>query len=458
MSKTPFDTAPEGKLLKRTERNKIVGMSVAAALVVFAVLFSQLQGKGRADRELDQIPGDEEEAFVEQIVVPVFDESVISGKVLDARDGDRVLLQRKTLDPLLEYTNGFRSAHFLALNIEPLNAETAAALSADPEAHRAAPYFVRGWIETVSQRVGAEGETEFHGRLLLEDSGFAHFVTRSMPASAIVGDFVRFDGLFLKLLRTEGEEGWVEGPLLVGPKLIKSWPRPKEVDREALFRELAQITDDSLNGGITGLGAEPYNAQWLLMDKILRLGDDEVDWDTAPELNDATLVAIMTRGAEWRGTPVRVPISRSMDLWTKAPGENPARAEVTTLGWIGSWTWVNNKSAVIHYIMPFGLDHLRGSELVTGHGYFIKNFAYETRDGDLRVAPFFVLSHLEEFVPPPDLTGMYIGGGLLVLTVLMILFIVIGLHRDKKRAAEFQANMVRRRRARRERATSSESG
>jgi hypothetical protein len=451
MSKIPFDAAPEGKLLKHSERNKMIGMGVTSVLVVGAFLFSQLQDQSRSGEELNQIAEGGEEPIFEQLIVPEFDASILAGEVLDAREGDRVLLQRKTLDPLLKYTNSFNSAHFLALGVRPLEVDARTALEAEPEAHRAEPYFVRGWIEEYDKRIGSEGKPEFHGRLLLEDRSFAHFVSKAMPVGAIIGDFVRFDGLFLKQFRSEGEDGWVEGPLLVGPKMVHSWAQPEEVDRDAIFSKLAQIRDDTIAGGITGLGGETYDAQWLLMDSILRLGDDGIDWNAAPELNDQTLVGIMTEGAAWRGAPFRLPIARNMDLWTKAPGENPARVEKVTMGWIGSWTWVNNKSAVLHYIMPSDAGHLRGSELVSARGYFIKNFAYETRDGDLRVAPFFVLSHIEEFIPAPDHTGRYIGIALSTITIVTILLIALGLRRDKRRSAEFQADMVRRRRARRDR-------
>ena len=457
MSKIPFDAAPDGKLLKQSERNKMIGMGVASVLVIGAFLFSQFQEQNRAAEELNKIADGGEEELLEQLIVPSFDSSVLTGKILDAREGDRVLLQRENLDPLLEYTDSFYSAHFLALDVQPLLGEARAQLESDPEAHRAKPFFVRGWIEEVEKRVGKEGEAEFHGRLLLEDKSFAHFIMKAMPVGAIIGDFIRFDGLFLKLFRSEAEDGWVEGPLLVGPRAVHSWAQPEEVDRDAIFSKLGQIQDDTIEGGISGLGGETYDAQWLLMDSIVRLGDDGIDWSAAPELNDETLVGIMTEGAAWRGAPFRIPIARNMDLWTNAPGENPARVEKVTMGWIGSWTWVNNKSAVLHYIMPEDAGHLRGSELVSAHGYFIKNFAYETRDGDLRVAPFFVLSHIEEFVPAPDHTGRYISIGLAAITITTILLIGLGLRRDKRRAAEFQADMVRRRRERRERAEKEES-
>ena len=160
MSKIPFDAAPDGKLLKQSERNKMIGMGVASVLVIGAFLFSQFQEQNRAAEELNKIADGGEEELLEQLIVPSFDSSVLNGKILDAREGDRVLLQRETLDPLLEYTDSFYSAHFLALDVQPLLGEARAQLESDPEAHRAKPFFIRGWIEEVEKRAGREGEGE----------------------------------------------------------------------------------------------------------------------------------------------------------------------------------------------------------------------------------------------------------------------------------------------------------
>jgi len=454
MTKAPFEAAPDGKLLNSGERKKLVFMGVLVVLVVATFVYVQLQDSKRSADELNQI-ADADEEFTEQLIVPSLPADTLAGKVLDAREGDRVLLQRETLDPLLEYTDSFHAGHFIALGIRPLDAEAQASLSAAPEEHRAAAYLARGWLDDLDQRIGPEGKREHHGRLRLEDESFCHFVVGDLPEGLIIDDFVRLDGLFLKLFRSEGEDGWVEGPLLVGPELVDSWPRPKEIEQVEIFTKLAQITDDTIDGGLTGLGGETFDAQWLLMDSLLRGADEGLDWEKAATLEDGTLVDLMTNGHEWRGAPFTIPIARNMDLWTSAAGENPARVDKITMGWIGSWTWTNNKSAVLHYVMPYDAEHLRGAKLISARGYFIKNFAYETRDGNLRVAPFFVLSHLEEFIPPVDNTIKYIGIGVCSLAGAIIILIFFGLRRDKRRAAEFQADLVRRRRARRERAQAS---
>ncbi len=80
MSKIPFDAAPEGKLLKQSERNKIVGMGVASVLVVGAFLFSQFQEKNRAAEDLNKIADGGEEELLEQLIVPSFDANILAGK------------------------------------------------------------------------------------------------------------------------------------------------------------------------------------------------------------------------------------------------------------------------------------------------------------------------------------------------------------------------------------------
>ena len=455
MKKAPFEAAPEGKLLNSGERRKLILMGVLVLLVVVAFVYVKVQDSNRKASELNEIATNDDEISV-QLVVPELDPDILAGKILDAREGDRVLLQRETLDPLLEYTGALHAGHFSALGIRPLDAESQAAIAGAPEEHRGAAFLARGWIDDMDQRVGPEGRREHHGRLRLEDESYCHFVVRDLPDDLIIDDFVRLDGLFLKLFRSEAESGWVEGPLLVGAELVDSWPRPAEIDKAELLSKLAQITDDTIDGGLTGLGGETFDAQWLLMDDILRGGYDDMDWEQAPTLEDGNLVNIMTNGAEWRGAPFNIPIARNMDLWTSAPGENPARVDKITMGWIGSWTWTNNKSAVLHYVMPYDAEELRGARLISARGFFVKNFAYETRDGNLRVAPFFVLTHLEEFIPPADNTIKYIGVGVCSLAGAIIVLIYFGLRRDKRRAAEFQADLVRRRRARRERAQAEE--
>jgi hypothetical protein len=457
MKKTRFEAAPDGQLLHGGERTKLIAMTVMVVLVIVVFFYQRMQDAKRSARELDQIAEADDTNFEERLVVPAFDASLLAGKVLDAREGDRVLLQQETLKALFDYTSSFNVAHFIELGMRDLDESARAELTADPEAQRANAFLARGWIDDLNQRIGSDGAKEYHGRLLLEDRSHCHFAVRSLPPGVIVDDFVRLDGLFLKLFRSEGEDGWLEGPLLVGPRLLNSWARPPDLDAHALSIRLAQITDDTINGGLTGLSGETFDAQWLMMDILLHGDQEETNWDEVPELDNETLVAIMTDGPAWRGAPLRMPIARSMDLWTSAPGENPARIDKVTMGWIGSWTWTNNKSAVIHYVMPRDAEHLRGARLVSARGYFIKNFAYETRDGNLRVAPYFVLTDIEEFIPPVDHTIRYIGIGLVVLTIGIIGLIFFGLRRDKRGAAAFHADLVRRRRARRERAKAAES-
>ena len=78
MSKKPFEAAPEGKLLNSSEQKKLIAMSVLVALVAAIFLFAHLQDANRDDRELDQIAEIDDSVFQEQLVVPPFDESLLS--------------------------------------------------------------------------------------------------------------------------------------------------------------------------------------------------------------------------------------------------------------------------------------------------------------------------------------------------------------------------------------------
>ncbi len=166
MSKAPFEAAPEGKLLNSGERKKLLFMGTLVVLVIVAFVYVRLQDSKRSASELNQI-ADADEEFTEQLVVPSLDPSTLAGKVLDAREGDRVLLQRETLDPLLEYADSLHSGHFSALGIRALDAEAQASLAAAPEEHRAEVFLARGWLDDLDQRVGTGGEQEHHGRLRL---------------------------------------------------------------------------------------------------------------------------------------------------------------------------------------------------------------------------------------------------------------------------------------------------
>jgi hypothetical protein len=210
------------------------------------------------------------------------------------------------------------------------------------------------------------------------------------------------------------------------------------------------VEDDSAEN-ITGMMSGPaFDAQWMLLSHANSERAAAIDWDSAPELDNAAMVKILVNGAAHRGAPYRIPISRDLGIWTQDPGENPARLETVTTGWIGNFTWTN-QAGLIQFVMAGEQPQLQESKLVRGHGFFLKNFAYEPRDGGLRVAPFFVLASIEPYTAVYDPTADYIMYGIGAVTVLLIGSFAAFLLWDRRRSRVLQQELVRRRRERRQR-------
>lgn len=427
---------------------------MSALLLVVAIAFvTSLVQKDKYERRQDDsmTPGSPE--VVESIVVPRLDPSVLEGRIRDARPEDRVLLDAEAVEGLLTYTQNLSAAHYGALGVRTLDPAATDELLTDPEAHRGDPYRARGYVVDVVERTRPAGGTSQRGTLRTDDGRYVHFVTSRLPEGMIADDFVRMDGLFLQLYRRELPEGWQEGPLLVGARMVRSYPRAEDVDRETLLTYLDDLTDDDATT-VQGLTGEVYDAQWKLIAYSLAHGD-EVDWESAPVLDNTVMTDVLKNGAAHRGEPFRIPVSKNMGLWTRDPGENPARVDTVTTGWIGNWTWTNH-AGVLNFVMPGGFPEVENSELVEGRGYFLKNFAYEPKNGGVRVAPYFVLESLEVFQPQEEFSIDFLLYGMVGITVLLVLLIPFLLIRDRRKSAALQHELLRRRQERRRRTEGTE--
>ncbi|MEM7517312.1 MAG: hypothetical protein AAF368_10365, partial [Planctomycetota bacterium] len=182
------------------------------------------------------------------------------------------------------------------------------------------------------------------------------------------------------------------------------------------------------------------------------LPEGQVDWDTAPELGNEELTALLSDPDAYVGQPFRIPISRNMGTFLRTIPENPARLERVTTGWIGNTSWVAG-NGLIRFDAPHPPpETLQNSDLITARGFFMRNHVYEpAKKNTLALAPHFVLHELEEFVPVKDDSIGTIFIGVLVITIGLILLIAFLLMRDRKQAADLQEKLVERRRKRRAR-------
>lgn len=448
-------TTPPDTLLAGREKRRLIFMAVLLGILLIGYVVTRFQASEQEAAMNEELEQEIEEPLVEEVVVPKLDLTLLEGKVHDATESERLLRESEGLAVLVDYVRGFGEGHFAALGRRELDPSALTEVTSDPSAFRGHAFRARGWIEEVRRRALPNGEERVDGRLRLEDGGYAYFTVLEAPASVIVDDFVRVDGVFFKLFRDEGEDGqWVEGPYLVGTQLVRSYARPEKLDTEELRSRLARVTDDSIAEGITRFEGDAGLARWYLMGWARDIGEAETDWAAAPELDNAAMSELLKNGKAHRGDPYRIPISRNLHTYTLDAGENPLRIDTETVGWIGNFMW-HNRARLIHFGMPGAHPELEQARLVRGHGFFFKNVAYEDVNGVTRVVPYFVLSHLEPFIPAQDTLrtrdfALFVAG----MTILLILLFVVLLLRDRRKARQFQEELVRRRRARRERAAS----
>jgi len=443
----PRDPADRG-LFTRAERRRMITLTslfVMAVVVFVTALFKWKAAVGPSE----PVP-QAEEPISTRVATPKVNVERLRELARDATREQRVLIDTAALAEAFRYAVLLQDAHFEPMGGKPLDAQALAELEADPAAQRGKLYRARGWIEEVRTYPPA-GSLPGHvrGRLSLENGRPCYFALLELPASeGYVGDFVRLDGLFLENYSSEGDQGWIDAPLLVAPRAVTSYPELEPIV-ELPRRELAWLTDDD---PLEGLSSMPSQERWLLLSHALHVDESAIDWSQAPLLDMELMEKLALDGDPWRGQPIRIPPAVVQGITVRAAGENPLRLERITEGWLGSWEWLKVRHPVIRFFAPFDWRSVRLKDEVTARGFFLKNQSYVDAEGNARVAPLFVLSSIQ-VLPPADKSAwltMLIGiGASFVAFAALIAFLLV---RDRRRSAELQDELLRRRRERRARA------
>ncbi len=431
----------------KVEKRRLGLLLLATVFVTVAVGASLMKAKGTTDDGLD-VP-QQGGAISESVAVPTIDPERFDALVSDATPDERVVLETAAVDAMVGVARTLTDRHFELLGRTVLDASVAAVLDADPAAARGQAFTARGWVDSLRTRQRA-GREEFVGTLILDDGTTTYFLVLDKPEQTNVGSYARIDGLFLKMFNDEAAESdaWVEGPFLVGPRAVRSYPAFGEVTELGLSH-LAGLEDDRLYDE-TGRPVEwegiPYEALWNVMAYARDLPAGAIDWDSTRVLDQDAMLSINSDGRSHRGEAFRIPISRLQAVQVLRAEENPARIDTITAGWIGNTTW----NDVIHFQSPHAFRDLRLRDYVIGRGFFVKNFAYPSAKQGLRISPLFVIESLEEFEPEQDRTLMFLAYCMGGFTIFTILLFVVLLRRDRKRSIALQSELVKRRRKRRQ--------
>ena len=443
--------APARGLFNVGEARRMRWLLIAFVMVA-VTFFMAVRKENERRREAAALEAQRSEAVAPPTVVitPEIDGAALDALVRDATAAERVLVETPALARALRDAALVNDALFEPMRGRLLDAARCAELVGEDAAVRkdARGTLLRayGWIESLERYAAVEGlPGHLLGRLRQEDGSRASFAVLDGPERVLLdGDFVRVDGIFLEAFRSEGPQGWIDTPLLVGPRVIEAFPRllaPPELD-PLVF---ADVTDDS----VTDLTGMPFQAYWELVAYVRELDGSKIDWAAAPLLDRAGMAELALDGDAFRARPVRIPASQVMDSYELAQPENPLRVTHMTEGWLGNQDWFGSVQGLVKFVSPdLGLGIRRKDEVVA-RGFFLKRLAYETAEAGIGVAPFLVLYDLEVYDPPENTTWRTIllsFGGLMVFIVGLLFFL---LRRDQARSAELQAELTERRRARR---------
>jgi hypothetical protein len=430
----------------RRDRRRLIAMGVGLVALMIAFVISRFQAdKYRADSK-QLLPVTPE--VVERVELPEIDVTRLDGLVSDSSAEDRVLLERAAVDELLGTTRNLTAAHFEALEAVLLDTTNVDALLVSPAASRGKAFTARGWITSLRTRKPGGGRPdETHGRMVLDGGRSVYFIARKTPEGLGTDEYARVDGLFLKAFNDEDPSApgtWIQGPLLVAPELTRSYSPLGDVSSlsPGVFID---VTDDDVEGGITGLPTRPL---WTLLAYARDHAPDAVDWESVRELDMPSVNEMLADGSKWRLEPFRLPPTQLMGVWIRRPGENPARMEEVTEGWIGSWTWTG-EAKVLRFMLPRPRSDLKEGDLVTGRGYFFKNLAYAPSAGGMRLASMVVMEDLTKFIPTENKSVQQIWIGVIVAVVGLAVVMTVLLIRDQRRSKRIAENLIERRRKRR---------
>lgn len=439
---------PTSGLFNSKDKKRLVLLIVLALVIVGFVVTMQMSVDNRANSELTGAAAAREETLPTEVNVPKIDIASIEATAADERPEQRVVLPGPVLEAGFAASSVIFEGVYSVLGGRELTPQITAEILQAPKAHRGQLLRVRCFVEDMRELANPESadRPRYFVRGHLDDGTPVFFAAQNIVGLAPVpGDYVRMDGLFVRAHREEVAGAWIEAPLFIGPRMYESYARIEPVT-EVSAHTFRFVNDDSVQNGIEGLDQESY---WALVSYVKNLKPDQIDWETTPILDNRTISSIFADGTPWRGKPVRIPVALMLDVWKQSQPENPLREEFMLEGWIGRGDWLG-QAKVARFVAPFAEVPEGMEKYVVGRAFFYKNLAYTPKNGGAAIAPFFVMQSLEEFVPP-DSAGLrqmtyVVAGSLLAIGI----GIFITLRRDKRSRDALEAELLRRRRERRQ--------
>lgn len=442
--------APKDALFNANERRRMIGYVGALVLVVggFIGVYLRLgdgsggDSRAQAEQEVEQLRS--------QIALPELRIDEYRASAKDATQAERSVLETQALETALADARLYSPQHFEPMQGVELTTAVCTDLAARSSEQRGKVLRLRGVIDELIEFESAPGVNgHFRGRVTLEDGGrcFVAFVS-SGEIELGAGDFMMLEGFFLKnQAQNVAGEGWIEGPLVVGPRAHRSYPDLGRVTSISPD-EFLDVEDDSLS---EGLRPTP-SVYWKLVAYARDLDPNSIDWSKAPLLDGALMQQLAADPARFRGQPMRIPAAVAQDIWRQAKRENPARLTHMTEGWLGSYEWLRTVHPVVRFDSPAPNPGIRRSGQMTARGFFLRVHAYESAGRGTQLAPLFVLHSLAPYAPQKDTMLATVLGVLGASFVGVLVLCLVLVRRDDGKADALARQLVERRRMRRAKA------
>ena len=442
------NTAPRmfGEAPPPSNENRKLLIMTGGVIFLLIALFTMNEGMfgGKPQEQVD-----EEVAEMDAgIAVPQLDTAKLSELVSDKTEDARDIQEEEGREFLLEYTSRLAEPHYRAMLTPSLTQDISQQVLANPDAWRGKPLRMRGYIREMRTKARPNGSKYYDGTMILDDGSQGHFVIQKLGRDDLgVGNSVRIDGILMKVFRSESGDELVEAPLVVGRSAERSFPALYTEDVGPFTEsELNNIVNDDM---VNGIGSLPFEEKWKLLGRA-KYSSEDVNWDDAPVLDRALLSDYLKNGDDYRGMPVRLPLDgvAVLNTSTDLQGENPARIERVTDGWITENEWISTVPS-LHFIGPFDIDYpVNDRTVAIGRGFFFKNLSYESSEVGLRRAPVLVLAELEELPRTEEKIVGYLIYGVAAGCIAIIAFIFLLLRRDAKSSSAFQKRLSDRKRRR----------
>jgi hypothetical protein len=428
---------PRGVTSPKDSMRLTILIVLAVVVVIAYIYFDHLAKIQRQEAELDP------DSFVEvPDTLRIPGAKVDPARLAEVRDDDiaeRVIKEKEPYLHLIQQAGRLVYGDMELLGVTKANLE---AIRAEPAAYRGTPFEIKGnlqWWEEVKDQ--ERGFSLYRGYITTPDGDYAYFTVLGIPYDIAIGDVVKLQGFFFKLYSFSllGEDTRVTDAIyLVGKELVSSFYKIDPVHE--LDMDLMNTVYDY---DILDM-AKPFEEKHLyhMLSYVQNLDEEKLK---SIEFQEAIPTEIIKKPGDFRAKPVQImgeivllPVERNLG----PGGENPLGIKRCYHGILLNYR--GGKFGFVYFLTLEKPEWMQKKDLVYLQGFFMRNYAYRTQNENLQPAPLVIASGFEKFVLPKDYTITYISIAILGGTILLSLFFLFQMFKDRRQNRQYRERFIAR--------------